>query len=67
MDDVNIHIDELVLDGTTPLSPEQLQAVLSQEAPTVPDRHLAPIATAVADSLQSRLGGQSRQKAARTE
>lgn len=61
MDDVNIHIDELVLDGTTTLSAEQLRPALSQQAPALPDRHLTPVATAVADSLQSRLGGPQRE------
>ena len=61
MDDINIHIDELVLDGTPSPSPEQLQAALSHEAPAVPDRHLAPAAAAVAGYLRSRLSGQSHQ------
>ena len=57
MDEVNIYIEEIVLDGASPLSPEHLHAALSREAPAVGDKPLAAAATAVADQLQSRLGG----------
>lgn len=60
MDDVNIHIDELVLNGTSELSQENLHAALSLEAPAVADRHLVPVAATVADTLQSLLGAQPR-------
>ncbi len=60
MDDVNIYIDEVVLDGSSPLSPEHMHAALLSAAPAVPERSLAHIAAAVIDHLSSRLGGQPR-------
>jgi hypothetical protein len=61
MDDLNIHIDELVLDGAAPLSPESLQAALSGEIPGAANESLAPIAVAVADQMRSRIASQPRQ------
>ena len=61
MDDVNIHIDELVLDGTSPLSPESLQAALLGEVPGTASESLAPVAVAVADQMRSRIASQPRQ------
>lgn len=58
MDDVNIHIDDLVLDGASPLSPESLQAALQGGVAGVANESLASIAAAVADRLQSRIDGQ---------
>ena len=57
MGDVNVYIEEIVLDGASPLSPEHLHAALSREAPAVGDKPLAAVAAAVAGQLQSRLGG----------
>ena len=59
MDDVNIHIEEVVLDGASPLSPENVQMALSQEVPAIAGDALAHIAAAVAGQMRSRIGRQS--------
>jgi hypothetical protein len=58
MDDVNIYLDEVVLDGSSPLSPENLHVALSPMVPAVTEKSLAHIADAVADHLSSRFGTQ---------
>ena len=60
MDDMNIHIEEVGLDGSSPLSPELVHAALLSAAPTVAEESLARIAAAVAGHLSSRFGGHPR-------
>jgi hypothetical protein len=57
MEEVNIDIEEVVLDGSSPLSPELVHAALLSAAPAVADQSLAHIAAAVAGHLSSRFGG----------
>ena len=58
MDDVNIHIEEIVLDGISPLSSEPLRAELLRQAPEEYDQQLTLVAGAVTESLRTRLAGQ---------
>ena len=60
MDDVNIHIDEVVLDGTSPSSQEHLQAELSRQADDAQVQHLPVISRAIVESLRTRLAGEPR-------
>jgi len=60
MDDVNIHIEEIVLDGISPLSSEPLRAELLRQAPEKHDHQLSLVARAVTESLRTRLAGQLR-------
>ena len=60
MDDVNIHIDELVLDGASPLSPEHLQAELSRQAGDAQIQQLPVVTHAIAESLRTRLADELR-------
>jgi hypothetical protein len=56
VDDVNIHIDELILDGASPPPPEQLHAELSRQVGEEHDQDMAVAARAIAEHLRTRLG-----------
>jgi hypothetical protein len=60
MDDVNIYIEEIVLNGASPLSPEHVHAALSRQAPEKHDHQLSFVARAVTESLRTRLAGRLR-------
>lgn len=60
MDDVNIHIEEIVLDGIFPQSSEPLRAELLRQAPEEHDQQLSLVARAVTESLRARIAGQLR-------
>ena len=60
MDDVNIYIEEVVLDGTSPLSPEHLQAVLSRQADDAQIQQLPIVTHAIGESLRTRLASEVR-------
>jgi hypothetical protein len=60
MDDVNIHIEEVILNGASPLSPEHLQAELSRQADDAQIQQLPAVTRAIAESLRTRLAGEVR-------
>ena len=51
MDEVNVHIDTLVLDGTVPPSPAAVRDALSRSAPALDDQQIAVISAAIAESV----------------
>jgi hypothetical protein len=58
MDDVNISIEEVVLDGASPLSQEHLQAVLSRQADDAQIPQLPDVTRAIGESLCTRLSSE---------
>ena len=51
MDEVNVHIDDLVVDGGLPLSPAAVSLALSRAAPALADQQVASISVAIAESV----------------
>jgi hypothetical protein len=60
VDDVNIHIEEIVLDGPHPLSPEHLQTELSRQADGAGIQQLPAVTRAVGESIRTRLADEFR-------
>lgn len=58
MDDMNIHIEEIVLDGATSLAPEHLQAELSRQADGAHIQQLPDVTRAIGESIRTRLAGE---------
>jgi hypothetical protein len=51
MDDMNVHIDTLVVDSALPLTPQAVHAALSREAPALTDQPITQISAAIAESV----------------
>ena len=60
MADVNVSVEEVVLDGASPLSPEHLQAALSRQVDDIQIQHMPAVARAIGESLRSRLASELR-------
>jgi hypothetical protein len=60
MVDVNLYIEEVVLDGASPLSPEHLQAALSRQVDDTQIQQLPVVTRAIGESLRTRLASELR-------
>jgi hypothetical protein len=51
MDEMNVHIDTLVVDGSVPLSPSAVRDALTTSTPALHDNPIAAISAAIAESV----------------
>lgn len=51
MDEMNVHIDTLVVDGSLPLSRAAVGAALARSAPDLPELPITEISAAIADRV----------------